>query len=168
MPKHEIRTAAVELRAIEPPEGGGELRFDGYAAEFNTFSPDLGGFRERIAPGAFAGSLTADDIRCLFNHDSNYVLGRNRSGTLRLTEDERGLHFDVNAPDAQWARDLHKSVQRGDVTQCSFAFDVIGVGKSQSVLFVFVPNVYCMMHRTMYRIEENIRQSQQILITKNP
>lgn len=125
MPKREIRTVCIELRAVEPPDGEAPLKFSGYAAEFNTFSPDLGGFREQIAPGAFAGSLNADDIRCLFNHDANYVLGRNRSGTLLLAEDARGLHFDVTAPNAQWARDLHMSVQRGDVTQCSFAFDVI-------------------------------------------
>ena len=124
MPR-EIRTMTAEIRAMPPNEDGDALRFGGYAAVFDTFSPDLGGFREQIASGAFANSLEADDIRCLFNHNPDYVLGRNRSGTLLLAEDERGLHFEVAAPDAQWARDLHMSVQRGDVNQCSFAFDVI-------------------------------------------
>lgn len=122
--KREVRTLVAEIRAADPSEDG-VLRFAGYAADFNVLSPDLGGFREQIAPGAFAGSLVADDIRALFNHDPNYVLGRNRAGTLRLSEDERGLHFDLDAPDAQWARDLHQSVKRGDVNQCSFAFEAI-------------------------------------------
>lgn len=121
----EVRTLGVEIRALEPARDGGPIRFGGYAANFGILSDDLGGFREQIAPGAFTASLGADDIRCLFNHDPNYVLGRNRSGTLRLSEDDQGLLFDVDAPDAQWARDLHISVQRGDVSQCSFSFDVI-------------------------------------------
>lgn len=123
MPK-EIRTVTLELRAAPPTQEGGSLRFSGYAAEFNVFS-EVFGFREQVAPGAFAASLEADDIRCLFNHDPNYVLGRNRAETLRLSEDERGLAFEVDGPDAQWVRDLHKSVQRGDVNQCSFAFEVV-------------------------------------------
>lgn len=123
--KREVRTISAEIRAQAPAEEGGGPRFSGYAAEFNVMSPDIYGFREQIAPGAFAASLGADDIRCLFNHDPNIILGRNRAETLRLAEDERGLRFDVDGPDTQWAWDLHKSVQRGDVNQCSFAFDVI-------------------------------------------
>lgn len=123
MPR-EIRTVNLELRADPPEQEGGLLRFGGYAAVFNTLT-DIYDFREQIAPGAFTGSLQSDDIRCLFNHDANHVLGRNRSGTLRLSEDERGLFFEVDAPGAQWARDLHISVQRGDVNQCSFAFECI-------------------------------------------
>lgn len=123
--KREVRTLSTEIRALAPQEDGAPLRFSGYAAVFNVMSPDLGGFMEQIAPGAFTNSIGADDIRCLFNHDPNHVLGRNRPGTLRLQEDERGLQFEVDIPDAQWARDLHISVQRGDVNQCSFAFDCL-------------------------------------------
>ena len=104
---------------------GEERRLEGYAAVFNTPSDDLGGFTEEIAPGAFQDSLGTDDVRCLWNHNPDYVLGRNRSGTLSLREDEHGLFFSVKLPDTQWAKDLHESVRRGDVDQCSFGFIVL-------------------------------------------
>ena len=111
---------ATELRAIEDEKG---LRhIVGYAAVFNSLSENLGGFREKIEPGAFRDSITADDVRALWNHDSNYILGRNKSGTLALSEDERGLKIDVSPPDTQWARDLMVSIDRGDVDKMSFGF----------------------------------------------
>jgi len=97
---------------------------DGYAAVFNS-ETDLGYFHEKIAPGAFAKTIAdGDDVRALFNHDPNMVLGRTKSGTLRLKEDNTGLKFDVDLPDTQAARDLHTLVERGDVDQCSFGFYV--------------------------------------------
>lgn len=122
MPKREIRTMCSEVRA-SPGEGGG-LRFSGYAARFNSPSEDLGGFIERIAPGAFAEAIRHDDVRALFNHDPNYVLGRNTAGTLELREDDNGLQMDIDAPDMQWVRDLHENVKLGNINQCSFAFTV--------------------------------------------
>ena len=60
-------------------------------------------------PGAFRRALAADpDVRALFNHDSNYVLGRTTNGTLRLAEDPRGLVAEFDAPDTQYARDLRE------------------------------------------------------------
>jgi len=124
-PVKEVRAFSTEVRASPAEDGSDALRFEGYAALFNSWSEDLGGFREQIAPGAFAKSLPADDVRALMNHDPNYVLGRNRSGTLVLTEDDRALRFAVTAPDTQWARDLYESVKRGDINQCSFGFQAI-------------------------------------------
>jgi HK97 family phage prohead protease len=76
--------------------------------------------------GATSDSIGRDDIRALFNHDPNLVLGRNRSGTLRLSEDSEGLHYEVDMPDTSYARDLTEAMQRGDVSQSSFGFKVAG------------------------------------------
>ncbi len=117
----EIRTIQSEFR-VENKEGKAQI--SGYAAVFNELSDDLGGFREKIQPGAFSEAVVNDDVRALWNHDSNYVLGRNKAGTLKLSEDERGLHYVVDLPDTQWAKDLSESIKRGDVTQSSFGFIV--------------------------------------------
>lgn len=107
-----VRSVDVENRTIE-----------GYAAVFNQWSEDLGGFREMILPGAFSNVLN-DDVRALINHDANLVLGRTRSGTLVLTEDEVGLRIKITLPNTQYARDLVEAMQRGDVDQMSFGFAV--------------------------------------------
>jgi hypothetical protein len=118
-----ILTAQASLRAESQ---GNKLVLAGYAARFNVLSHDLGGFREKIQPGAFKQSLAAgDDVRCLFNHDANHVLGRTASGTLKLSEDDKGLAFRCQLDPTQVAhRDLHSSVKRGDISDCSFAFVV--------------------------------------------
>ena len=83
------------------------------------------GATETIAPGAFDGGLE-DDIRALIDHDNRLVLGRTKAGTLRLRTDEHGLwgEIDVN-PDDTDAMNLYARVKRGDVTQCSFGFDIL-------------------------------------------
>lgn len=107
-----------ELRA----RGGDKPGITGHAAVFNSLSEDLGGWKETILPGAFSDSIKRDDIRALWNHDANYVLGRNRSGTLRLSEDSVGLAIENDFPDTIYARDLVKIIDRGDVSQMSFGF----------------------------------------------
>lgn len=119
-------TLNAEIRATTGDNGA--RRLEGYAALFNTPSGEgnLDGFRERVKPGAFTKSLkNGADVRCLLNHDANYVLGRTKAGTLRCAEDSRGLRFVCDLPDTQTARDIHESIKRGDIDQCSFAFRCI-------------------------------------------
>ena len=112
------------LEHIEIRQGDiGELpTITGYAAVFNALSDNLGGFREKINPGAFTRSIETSDIRALFDHDSKYVLGRNRAGTLALAEDERGLRVEITPPATTWADDLMTTMRRGDINQMSFGF----------------------------------------------
>lgn len=119
----------IEIRDnTENPDG---FRIFGYAALFNSLSQDLGGYREIIDRGAFKKTLQEADIRALFNHDPNYVLGRNKAGTLKLEEDEIGLKIACAPPDTQWANDLLASMKRGDINQMSFGFQIIKEDWSQ-------------------------------------
>jgi uncharacterized protein len=111
---------AAELRV----DGGDSPKITGYAAVFDTWT-DIGGmFREKVAPGAFKKSLKEADVRALWNHDPNYVLGRNKAGTLNMKEDDKGLRVEIDPVDSGWSRDLLKSMKRGDVSQMSFGFTV--------------------------------------------
>jgi uncharacterized protein len=113
----------TELRVINETDKKPKIR--GYAAVFNKLSEDLGGFREKIDPGTFKDSIGRDDVRALFNHDVNYVLGRNKAGTLTLAEDDKGLSIEIDPPDTSYARDLQESIKRGDISQMSFGFVVL-------------------------------------------
>lgn len=119
----EQRTFAVDMRMEQREDG--KRTMSGHAAVFNT-ETELGrDIRERVAPGAFAESIQTDDVRALFNHDANYVLGRNRAGTLTMREDEKGLAVEIDPPDTQFAKDLTVLMERGDISQMSFAFEVL-------------------------------------------
>lgn len=119
----ERRVVVGELRVATEGEAP---KITGHAAVFNSLSENLGGFREKIAPGAFSRTLREGaDVRALVNHDPNLVIGRSRSGTLRMEEDNRGLRVEIDPPDTQAARDLMTSIRRGDIDQMSFAFRTV-------------------------------------------
>lgn len=113
----ERRIFAMELRA----EGEGRT-VAGYAAVFDAPSVLLyNSFKEKIDRGAFAGSLT-EDVRALWNHNDDIVIGRTKAQTLRLAEDAHGLRVEIDLPQSR--PELLESIRRGDVDQMSFAFEV--------------------------------------------
>ncbi len=120
----ERRAFVADSLCVEMREAGGAQvpLIRGHAAVFDQLSEDLGGFRERIAPGAFAKTITAHDVRALWNHNRDFVLGRRGAGTLRLQEDIKGLAIEIDPPATQWANDLQVSMRRGDINQMSFGF----------------------------------------------
>ncbi len=125
VPTREERIFALsdlEIRA----DDGQPPRIVGLAPRYNVWSDDLGGFIERFAPGAFSKTLSeTPDVRALFNHDANFVIGRTKSGTLGLLDQKQGLRFEATPPETQWASDLLTSMRRGDIDQTSFAFRAV-------------------------------------------
>lgn len=117
--RRRLRFDLAEIRVIDGANGPA---IRGYAAKFNADSEDLGGFKEFIAPGCFTASIAECDVRCLVDHNPTLILGRNKAGTLTLSEDEIGLVFECNLPDTQAGRDIAVSIKRGDVSGCSFGF----------------------------------------------
>lgn len=111
----DVEVRAIEVRAEE------NMTITGYASVYGD-EYDLGYFTERVAPGAFEGRLD-DDVRLLINHEG-MPLARTTNGTLELTTDGRGLHYRAQLADTQEGRDLYKLIQRGDISQSSFAFTI--------------------------------------------
>ena len=109
-----------ELRLLDTPSGK-ELSW--FPAVFNSLSQDLGGFRETLKPSVFNRTLNnGADVRALFNHDPNFVIGRNTAGTLDLKTTHKGLRATASPPDTGWWNDLEVSIKRGDINAGSFAF----------------------------------------------
>jgi HK97 family phage prohead protease len=121
-PRLERRSMVVrELRMDDDAR-----KIEGYASVFNE-ETDIGGmFREVVRPGAFKRAIKEkQDVRALWNHNPDHIIGRTKAGTLSLQEDKRGLWISIDPPDTQFARDLMESIKRGDVDSMSFAFRAI-------------------------------------------
>ena len=118
----QMRTASTEFQTRDD---NGNLAIEGYFAVFNSIYQIAPGLSESIAPGAFENTLSGD-IRALINHDTTLVLGRTKANTLQLRTDAHGLwgHIDINPNDTD-AMNLYNRVQRGDVDQCSFGFNIL-------------------------------------------
>ena len=112
-----VAVAGIELRASED---GKRFGISGMGAVINSLSEDLGGFKERNSEGSFSAALKGSDIRGLFNHDSNYVLGR-VGKTMSVTADSRGMRYDI--PELPESRaDVREAIERGDVSGSSYSF----------------------------------------------
>lgn len=121
-------TGSVEVRQVEdrPP------MISGYAAVFNEEAVIADRFREVIRPGAFARMVAnpPSDLKALYNHDPNEVIGAISNGTLRISEDAKGLRYevDINTDDPA-AMSVLAKIRRGDVNKSSFAFGVTESGQ---------------------------------------
>lgn len=120
----EWRTTPEKLELRDSPNGG--KMFVGYAFRYGVLSQNLGGFVERIAPGAGNRSMQEQDLRALFNHDPNQLLGRMGAGTLRVQDDGTGGAYQIDQPDTSLGRDLGVLVARGDIYGSSFTFKAVG------------------------------------------
>lgn len=117
----ERRYFPIEELRVDRQDGGSPV-IRGHAAVFDRLSEDLGGWQERIRPGAFTEAIAHDDVRSLWNHNTDLVLGRNKAGTLELVEDAKGLAVRIQPP--SWATGQLETIERGDVSQMSFGFSV--------------------------------------------
>ena len=123
------RETMRQIRSIESKfttrDDDGALHIEGYFAVFNSTYQIWDDMSESVAPGAFTETL-GEDVRALIDHETRLVLGRNSAGTLQLREDSHGLWGDILInPNDQDAMNLYARVQRGDVNQCSFGFDIL-------------------------------------------
>lgn len=122
--KRQTRGLHTELKTRAEQETG-DMVIEGYFAVFNQQTELWPGAYEEIAPGAFDGTL-GNDIRALVNHETMFVLGRNKAGTLELRVDSHGLWGSIKInPNDSDAVNLYERVKRGDVNQCSFGFNII-------------------------------------------
>ena len=117
-----------EVRGLHGDDDADTITLTGLAAVFDKWA-DLGHFRERIRPGAFAKALKTSDVRLLVNHEG-LPLARTSSGTMKLTETKQGLEMEAKLDRADPdVRALIPKIERGDLSQFSFAFDVASDGQ---------------------------------------
>lgn len=119
--KRDLKTHFNVTRAESSPN---DFTIEGYFALYEQETELFEGVYEIITKGAFNKTLN-NDIRALWNHNTQYVLGRNKSGSLELREDDKGLFGVVKLPATQYAKDLYELISRGDVDQCSFGFNIL-------------------------------------------
>lgn len=118
----EITSQHLEIRESED----GVRTITGYAIKWEKKSHVLGSFmkfREQFKKGSFTDSLKEGDQRFLWSHDNSKVLGRIKNETLRLSEDDTGLRFELDLPNTTLGNDTYESIKRGDVDGVSFGFN---------------------------------------------
>jgi HK97 family phage prohead protease len=120
----EIERRFINLQEMRVKKVEGEpVTISGYSAKFNLLSEDLGGFREKIKPGAFKNAIEKSDVRALVDHKSELIVGR-KGVNLTLKEDDVGLFMELTEPKNRSARfdQLAGDIDSGLITQQSFGF----------------------------------------------
>lgn len=118
----DFRTKFEITRDEETPD---ERTIEGYFALYESETELWAGSYEIISKGAFENTIQKNDIRALWNHNTQYVLGRNKNGSLELKADDKGLFATIKLPNTQYAEDLYSLVKRGDIDQASFGFNIL-------------------------------------------
>jgi HK97 family phage prohead protease len=118
----DFRTKFEITRDEQTPD---ERVIEGYFALYESETELWAGSYEIISKGAFENTIQKNDIRALWNHNTQYVLGRNKNGSLQLKADDKGLFATIKLPNTQYAEDLYSLVQRGDIDQASFGFNIL-------------------------------------------
>lgn len=127
-----METRVISVDKFQTREEDGKRYLDGYFSVFNQPYEVCAGWIEEIAPGAFSRTLREGrDVKVLWNHNTDIVLGSTENRTAYLSEDERGLHgpVEINEED-QDAKNALARVARGDVRGCSFGFEIRGMEES--------------------------------------
>lgn len=134
----------IEVRSND----NNEMVIEGYALKFDTWSENLGGFKETISRRALENT-DLSDVRCLVDHIPSQIIGRTKSGTLELETDDVGLKYRCKLPNTTFARDLYENMRVGNINQCSFGFMLDD--KGDEVRFDEQENIY---KRTLTAIRE--------------
>lgn len=119
-----IRDFKTQFTITRDDETSEERVIEGYFALYESETQLWKDSFEIITKGAFDKTLN-NDIRALWNHNTQYVLGRSKNGSLQLKADDKGLFATIKLPNTQYAEDLHELVSRGDIDQASFGFNII-------------------------------------------
>jgi len=114
----------MEQRTFDLDSNVKKGTISGYASVFDVLSEPFMGMREKVKKGAFQKTIQKDTVVALFNHNVDFVLGKTSANTLKLSEDDHGLYFEIYPPDTQFAQDLLKSIRRGDINKASFGFSI--------------------------------------------
>lgn len=130
MSKTEVRLFNDESLEIRSSQESEAKVISGYALKFNTRSNVLGDFIETIEPGALDGA-DMSDVRALVDHNPSLIIGRSSSGTLKLDVDEVGLRFEISLPNTQYANDLYENIRLGNISNCSFGFNIASQGATR-------------------------------------
>ena len=121
--KLEQRTVSAD--SLEVRAQGETRKISGLGIVYNQETRLWDDLYEVVRPGAATAILAGSpDVRSAFNHSRDHILGRTKSGTLELEETPEGVRYTVTPPDAQWAKDLMVSLERGDIDGSSFTFGV--------------------------------------------